>query len=89
MQLKAISSQEYKNLRNLIPRVAKLQDTINKMATVIKSKDSQLEELQRLHRMNLAKCINVSNLSAVSIPLASFFFLDKSLYFLEIKKDFI
>lgn len=68
---KTISLQEYKILMNLIPKVQKLQNTINEMAEKIKSRDSQLEILRQAHRKEQNKCINVSNLSNVSNSVES------------------
>lgn len=64
-QNKTISMQEYKNLLELIPKIQKLEKTVEKMSNVIKSKDLSLK-IQRQSQ------INVSNLSTVSIYSYSF-----------------
>lgn len=56
--------QEYKRLVQLIPHVEKYRHSAEQKEKVIKSKDSQLKELQRNLKRNW---INVSHLSDVSI----------------------
>lgn len=67
MQMRTISLQEYKILMDLMVQVKKQQNSIEKMTSELKSKDKQLKEHQQAHQKEQAKCINVSNLSAVSI----------------------
>lgn len=64
-----MSLQEYKHLFDLIPQVQMLKNTINEMEKIIESKDSQLKYLQKMHQRKHSECINVSNLSTVSVFL--------------------
>lgn len=64
-QAKTLSIQEYKELMQLIPQVEKLKNTVKRMESVIKSKDSKLKTLQSIHKDG--KCVDLSKLSNVSI----------------------
>lgn len=66
-QEKILSFQEYKKLMQLIPEVNKLRNTNNKMAEIIKLRDSQLNDLREVHR--LARNIDLSHLNTVSVSL--------------------
>lgn len=67
MQVKTIPLHEYNILMDLIPEVEKLRNTVKKLTVVIEMKDSKLKEQEQLHKAELAKCINISHFSAVSI----------------------
>lgn len=62
-QFKSIPMKEYNILMNLDVQVYKLQNSINGMAKAIKSKDAELKILRGAQN----KCVNVSQLSAVSV----------------------
>lgn len=70
-QWKTISMEEYKRLVQLIPDVEKYRNSAEQKEKIIKSKDSQLKELQRSLKRNW---INVSHLSDVSISVCSLFY---------------
>lgn len=76
-QWKTISLQEYNNLIQLIPRVQELQDTINKMAKIIQSKDR-----------NNKKYIDVSSLKTVSSCRKIYYALQELLQCLMIPYNF-
>lgn len=71
-QWKTISLQEYKNLKQQVRQVERLQNTIKDMAELNKSKDSQLEDLQRAYQIKTNKCIDISNLPTVSFYYKSY-----------------
>lgn len=72
LQLKTISMQEYKHLKQMIPQVQRLQNTIKIMADKIKSKDKQLNTIEIAHRRALKKYSDTSHLSAVSSSSVAF-----------------
>lgn len=65
-QWKTISLSEYKNSMQLEQQMQKLESTIDEMTQVIRSKDSQLENLRTVLQREKHKFIDVSNLSTVS-----------------------
>lgn len=65
-QWKTMSFEEYKKLIKLIPEVEKYRNSAEKKEKIIKSKDSQLKELQKHLKRNW---INISHLSAVNISV--------------------
>lgn len=68
-QLITIPLQEYQQLINQASQVTILKNSITKMATIIESKDSQLNEMQRARQADSDNCMNVSHLSDVSVLL--------------------
>lgn len=66
VESKTISMQQYKYFMQLEPQVEKMKNSIRRMECVIKSKDSQIEELRRSLKNETGMYINASNLSIVS-----------------------
>lgn len=64
-QMTTINTEQYKYLMQLIPQVEKLKDVIKQMEKKIKSKDSKLKELQRIHKNG--QWVDLTELSNVSI----------------------
>lgn len=64
-QMTTINTEQYKYLMQLIPKVEKLKDVIKQMEKKIKTKDSKLKELQRIHETG--QWVDLSKLSNVSI----------------------
>lgn len=69
-QQKTISLREYKILLEMVLKVNKLEKAIDKMKNVIRSKDSQLKNLQEVHQLTRNKCIDISKLLTVSNSLS-------------------
>lgn len=65
-ETKTIPLQQYKDLMQLIPQVERMKNSMQRMESVIKSKDSQLEELRQALKRKEEMTINTSKLSTVS-----------------------
>lgn len=59
-------------LNGVNSELLRYQNSINKMDSVIRSKDAELKRIQIVNKREQAQCINVSNLSAVSISVVFF-----------------
>lgn len=67
--------KDYTEMKELIPLVQKQNIAIDKMEQKIKSKDLELRILRMAYQRLQNNCVNLSNLTAVSI-----FFYAKFLY---------
>lgn len=73
-QWKMMTSEEYKNIVQLIPQMEKYRHSIIQMKNVIESQDIKIKELERIQKYD---CVNVSKLSDVSYSiLTNFVFFD-------------